>query len=387
MRLARLILLVVLVLVLGVAAIFVVLSLNGGGGDDPPTSNVPVGNVVMLAQPVGRGTVLEINMLILAEIPQANILDTMFTEIEEVAGRVARFDMGPSTILTESMVVEGGVTDTAGSDHALLIPQGMVAYAIPISRLSSLAYGLQRGDHVNVIASVLIVDLDAQFQTLTPNHSSSVIPPGQNVVITVETVDYEEKSISASPLGGTDTLNNIVAQIISTGSLGRLGRAELDPVLNQPFYVVPSEPLQRPRLVSQTVLNNVVVLNVGTFPFGAELEPVIQPTPNPDGTTTGAVEDQTPQTNTPPDILTLIVSPQDAVALNYLVYTGAELTLALRASGDDAIIETQAVTLQFLLDNYRIPVPSRQAYGITPATDVLQPPTLENDIPDPNNNQ
>jgi len=91
-------------------------------------------------------------------------------------------------------------------------------------------------------------------------------------------------------------------------------------------------------------------------------------------------------TNTPPDILTLIVSPQDAVALNYLMYTGADLSLALRASGDDAVIETQAVTLQFLLDNYRIPVPSRQAYGITPPTDVLVAPTLENNSGDPNNN-
>ena len=82
----------------------------------------------------------------------------------------------------------------------------------------------------------------------------------------------------------------------------------------------------------------------------------------------------------------MIVSPQDAVALNYLMYAGADLSLALRASGDDAIIETQAVTLQFLLDNYRIPVPSRQAYGIEPGVTTLQAPQLSNDGgSDPNN--
>jgi pilus assembly protein CpaB len=80
-----------------------------------------------------------------------------------------------------------------------------------------------------------------------------------------------------------------------------------------------------------------------------------------------------------PKYITLIVSPQDAVTLNYLMYSGAgggaALTLALRSAGDDTRIQTEAVTLQFLLDQYRIPVPVKLPYGMEPKTDRLVEPT------------
>jgi hypothetical protein len=65
--------------------------------------------------------------------------------------------------------------------------------------------------------------------------------------------------------------------------------------------------------------------------------------------------------------------------LNYLMYSGAKLTLALRASGDDSRVETEAVTLQFLLDQYNIPVPVKLPYGTQPRVDQLTLPTLTND--------
>jgi pilus assembly protein CpaB len=84
-----------------------------------------------------------------------------------------------------------------------------------------------------------------------------------------------------------------------------------------------------------------------------------------------------------PDVITLIVTPQDAITLNYLIYAGAELTLVLRSAGDEAIIDTQAVTLQYLLDQYDIPVPVKLPYGIEPRVDELVPPELPNDQPVP----
>ena len=87
----------------------------------------------------------------------------------------------------------------------------------------------------------------------------------------------------------------------------------------------------------------------------------------------------------PPDIITLIVTPQDAVTLNYLLYSGAQISLALRSSGDDSRILTEAVTLQFLMEQYNIPLPARLPYGLEPRLDELEAPTLLNDIetPDP----
>ena len=76
-----------------------------------------------------------------------------------------------------------------------------------------------------------------------------------------------------------------------------------------------------------------------------------------------------------------MVTPQDAVTLNYLIYSGAELTLALRFPRDDIRIDTSPVTLQFLLEQYRIPVPVKLPYGTMPRLDVMQVPVLENDQP------
>ena len=73
------------------------------------------------------------------------------------------------------------------------------------------------------------------------------------------------------------------------------------------------------------------------------------------------------------------MTPQEAITLNYLLYTGAEITLALRAAGDGTREDTNAVTLQYLMDVYRIPLPVRLPYGTQPRIDVLEPPVLEND--------
>ena len=181
-----------------------------------------------------------------------------------------------------------------------------------------------------------------------------------------------------------DFFNDIVAQTWSTGNLSNsvAGRAEQDTILDQPFYYVPSEP-QRSRLVSQTVLQNIVVLQLGTFPVyndeGLEVQLV---TPTPEGYEEGNDEGPRAPTELPPDIITLIMWPQDAVTLNFLLYSGAEITLALRAAGDDTQALTDAVTLQYLMDVYRIPLPAKLPYGLQPGIYQLEPPVLENDKPE-----
>ena len=81
----------------------------------------------------------------------------------------------------------------------------------------------------------------------------------------------------------------------------------------------------------------------------------------------------------PPDVITLVVSPQDAITLNYLILNGAELSLAMRPAEDSSTTDTEAVTLQFLLDQYNIFVPAKQPYGLEPRIDDLSFPVLQND--------
>jgi pilus assembly protein CpaB len=85
----------------------------------------------------------------------------------------------------------------------------------------------------------------------------------------------------------------------------------------------------------------------------------------------------------PPDVVTLVVAPQDAITLNYLMFNNAELTMALRGAGDDQRVQTDAVTLQYLMDQYNIPVPAKLPYGVDQTAAALPVPVLTNDQPTP----
>lgn len=382
MRLGRIILLIALVLVVGLGGFWLFTSQGGNGQpavdqDQPIVEKIPV---VFLVQPVSRGETIPAEKLAITELPKPNVPQVYFDEIADVSGRIATFDLQQGTFVTQSMIVDNVVdligTDI-GSDHAAMIPAGMVAFPIPINRFSSVAYGVSRGDRVNVIVTLAMVDLDTQFQSILPNYTAGVIDPGPNVLFAnledgAQTNIYPEEGFG---------FENLVAQVYSPGASSPAGRAEQDSILTQPFYYVPSE-AQRPRLVSQTVLQNIVVLNVGTFPvFNEQGQQVTLATPTP----AGAGQDEEappPPTQKPPDIVTLIMWPQDAVTLNFLIYSGAEITLALRAAGDDTQTLTDAVTLQYLMDVYRIPLPAKLPYGLEPRIDDLESPVLENDKPE-----
>jgi len=129
----------------------------------------------------------------------------------------------------------------------------------------------------------------------------------------------------------------------------------------------------------------VIVLQMGNFRTPAEKAALEATAPAPTATAEPGAEQpqQAAPTPTPvpapPDVITLIVTPQDAVTLNYLIYSGAQLTLALRNPNDAAADGTEAVTLSYLLDQYNIPIPVKLPYGSQPAVDALVPPVLTND--------
>jgi hypothetical protein len=62
------------------------------------------------------------------------------------------------------------------------------------------------------------------------------------------------------------------------------------------------------------------------------------------------------------------------------LFSGAELTLALRAADDDSITATESATMQYLLDEYNITMPAKLPYGTEPRVDDLELPILENDV-------
>jgi pilus assembly protein CpaB len=274
----------------------------------------------------------------------------MFTADQraELVNKIARYPLDQGVVITRSMVSEGSVAGD-GPEWASNIPQGMTAIAIPTSQLESAAFGVRDGAHVDVSACFLFVDIDPSFQTELPNHVGSLIAPGTGAEGEVPGV----------------TLN-------VGGDSGVQGRTEVETSFQQGIYVLPSEG-QRPRLVCQMILQNVSVLKLGSFALTETPPAAEQPAP----------EGQTVQQPVEiPDIVTLVVTPQDSVTLSYLVYGGAKITMTLRNVLDDSRVATEAATLQFLLSQYNIPVPAKLPYAMEPRVDTLSyPPTQSQTAP------
>jgi pilus assembly protein CpaB len=339
--------LVVVILILGAGA-FWFLSRGGGMFSQAPTPTPLWVNVVTVGQPINRDDQIQQESLSSIQMPQTTVTEKMVTDPQAVIGKYALYPLAQGLPMTTDMVADRPGMNQPGSEAARIISPGLVAVSIPISRLGSMVYGIKDGDRVNVIATTVFVDVDSTYQTILPNYIVQLTGvgfiPDTLPVLSAAVTKKESESFAPYPQG----------------------RAELDPVLNQTLYVVPSEDeKQRPRLVSQMILQDVQVLHVGNFDLVAqEAQPAAEGQPAP-----------TPAPPSIPDAITLIVSPQDAVALTYLMYAQASFNLTLRAPDDTTRVETEAATLQYLLSQYAIPVPAKLPYAMQPRIESLNEPT------------
>jgi len=338
-------LLVVLALILIIGLVLAVFVLPRVIPSLSPKPTSVIVQVYFVSQTIGQGDAIAKDHLVLKPMPQDLVAGVMFTSDEEglLVGRFAKYPLTPGVVVTTDMISNETGVDTGGPQIASLIPIGMNAIAIPITRLGSVGYAITDGARVNITACMLMADIDPSYQTILPNNVGTVAGP----------------SADAAKMPG------ITLVVSNPGGPAYQGRTEVEPAFQQGIYIVPSEP-QRPRLVCQMILQDVRVLKLGTYQSPAPADPN-QATP-------------VPAQQTAPDIVTLVVSPQDAITLTYMIYANIPLNLTLRRGGDDSRQQTEAATLQFLLSQYNIPVPVKLAYGINPRVDVLTLPFLPNDI-------
>lgn len=356
MRRGRTLIFVFLIIIIGLIVAFVafrqfVLT--------PTTVDQPVFvDVYIAGQSIAQGGVINEDALAIMTIPQANVLDVMYTREEVgalIANKVAKFPLDQGVVITESMVSDASsAVPLSGPQWATQIPPGMTAMSLPANRLSLSGYAIADGAHVNITACLTFVDVDPTYQTILPNLTAVLTGTGFGQVSGAEGTGYAAEGLPILSLG-----------VVTTGAAQ--GRLELDPSLQQPYYLLPSE-VQRPRLVCQTLLQDVVVMKVGNFSAVA--------TPTEAQPADPQAQQQAP---TPPDLVTVIVSPQDSITLTYLMYTNAQMSMTLRNPSDQARQATEASTLQFLLSQYNIPVPAKLPYAMQPALTTLTSPFLPND--------
>ena len=362
----------------------------------PPTP-VPTNLVLVAQQNIDRGTHLVAEAIPLDDVvglvewPETWVTQEALKSLDDVEGRMARSDIPRGTVLTAAMFTDdAGELASTGSDAALLIPRDRVAVALPVDHISSVGWSLRRGDHVDVLVSFLMIDLDEEFQTELPNQASSLV-----------TIDA----------GG-------IVQEGATILQGIYGRIEQDP-FGQPINVIPSDAHQRARLVSQVTVRDAEVLNIGPwgelFRAAEQASVTVRPTittdtegdsegsaPDGDG---GGADDGTGlqqvdilmepgvdlseeevlreylNVSTAQPLL-LVVSPQDALVLKWADESGAAMHVVLRSFADAGVSlpDTEAVTLQYMVDRFNIALPPGLAYGTDPAVEELERGFL--DLPD-----
>jgi pilus assembly protein CpaB len=318
---------------------------------EPTATPIPFVRVVKALQTIPRGyrfpeSIDELNtqgVVGYFEWPESalpfNALLETESGLEQLLGKVARVEIFReqpmlSTYLVDDLLQLGA----EGSDAAALLPSDRVAVTIPIDRVTSVGYAIQPGDRVDIILSMLFVDVDEIFQTISPNS------------ISLLSVDQESGGFTfTAPIPGRPEVTT-------------LGQG----------VVIPSEN-QRPRLVTQRTIQNAIVVHVGDFPLDGKLvgdPPTPTPVPSQDEEDTsgsGGTPPPPPTAVPPPDIVTIGVSPQEAVMLTWAIEAKLPLSLALRSVTNVAEQFTEPVTLDYVMSTYAISVPARRDYTIEPA--------------------
>lgn len=272
--------------------------------------------------------------------------DNVMTDIDEVVGKYARTDIFQGQTLTRDVLVGdptlAGVEDYGPSS---LIPEGFVAQALPLDRLSGVGYGMAEGDLVDVMLTFFVSEVDPEFQTLLEN-SAALILEGEP---TEEGEAGQRTIVFLDPFGRFENLPN--------GDLA---------------YLTPSED-QRPTRVS-IIIQAAKVIQVGPWtPAQAPSVPTPTPTPDPEATPTpeaGAVPTATP---TPPDVVLLALSPQQQLLLKYATEVGADVDYAVRSVDDGQIFGVENVDINYLLQRFGIEVPVDFEFTVEPILATVTP--------------
>ena len=292
--------------------------------------------IVIAVQELPRGSRIPANGIDLRPWPEASAPINGITSREDVVGKIARTDIfREQPILTTMITDDFSSLAEVGSDAAAVIPSGLVAIALPIDRLTSVGYGVQDGDRVDIIISMLFVDVDDIFQSIVPN------------VVTFFIISED----------GIQTSDSIQGRLDITS----IGNAVVGPTERQ-----------RPRLATQRTIQDALVVHVGQFPpdgkfIGRPSTPTPAPVENEEEQVDAQGEPLPTATPTLPDIITLAVTPQDAVVLAWIIESRLPVTLALRSAGDASRSSTSTVTLDYMVETYGINPPPKRQYSIEPA--------------------
>lgn len=386
-----LILLALLIVGGAVAAVFILPSLQGTPaapannqqtttGQQRPTNTPALTNtpapspfptqelteIVVAVQNITRGSVIPPTALELRPWPLDALPFNHFKNIEDVAGGIARTDIYVEQPLLTSLVVRS-LQDLAdvGSDVAAIIPPGRRLVTMKLDRFNSNAYAVQPGDYVDVISAFVFWDVDEEFQTYLPNQVNLLNPNPEGLGFQLGGEVSGRFDTRRIPVPYADTFDGV--QTIRTVNV------------DWPVIVRPANPSVLP-IVTHITVQDALVIGIGEFPMdGVLFKPLPTPTPVP---TQGPANANTQARNQAvveptavpprPDLITLAVTPQEAVILNHMQALLIPYSFTLRSAADRSRPETTPVTTQYILDLYGVTRPARSNVNLIIATESIR---------------
>jgi Flp pilus assembly protein CpaB len=320
MNRSRTLILLGVVLLLGAVAILV-LTQQGTGTPQASLQPTPIPEppstvILVAAQDIPRGAIIGPDAVVVAKWPNSSLPpnDLIISSPDQVKGQRARTDIYRGQPILQKMITSNAADLSAtGYDAALFIPPGKVAVSFPIDQLSDVGYAVGAGDHVDLMVSFSVVDVNQDGQY-------PITPFNQDL--------YDQLRSTGAP-----------ADQALSAALAQMGKSE------------------QPRLQAQLALQNIEVLHVGEWPASGQL-------PKPESTPTDQSAPPPPAgTPTPlpprPTLLILLVDQQQALLLQWLRQAKVTVELALRAAGDNAPVSTDTVSYQYVLTSFNITIPPK----------------------------
>jgi Flp pilus assembly protein CpaB len=308
----------------------------------PTPEPVVYTDIVIAMQNISRGLEIKVedNAIALQRWPQDALPPEYYTSVEEIDGKFARMDIPRGMpILPNMLGAPGGMLAASGSAAALFEPADRVAYAIPMDTQGAVAWALEPGDRVDVIAALSITALDPVFAAETAKSFTTLI-------------DDPDIPPQTGYYGHFELLPN-----------GRY--AGVMGLITNTFT----------SMIVQLTVQDAVVWHVGLW---EDTEPSAVETVAPQATAEGEgesgggggllggggavapAEEAVVAAATPEfrdvEPVTLLVTREDALVLKYLLEMGADLDLVLRSAGfTGTVIQTQPVWFRYILDKYQLP--------------------------------
>jgi pilus assembly protein CpaB len=266
-------------------------------------------DVVYALQPIAEDSPVDLEgQLGIKKVPKEGLSESVVLDLEQTQGMLAAVQIEQGDVIYANMLQTPEEQMRKG-ELGKLVQLGYVAVAFPISELSSVSYGIQPGDHVDILVTFSFIDIDQETQIREP-----LCPP-----------------VCPVP-GGSEG-----------GSQGV------------------SSTEQHPRLAAQLTVQNAEVLGVGRWKYK---ETAVQEQQARD-------EGAPPPPEPPPEYITLMLEPQDALVLKLAREYNASIDLAVRAQDDGQPFATQQVTLDYILTRFGVSLPPKQPYTIEQLRDSV----------------